>query len=173
MNFTFIKFRFILVDIGDSGCHSGGGVLSNSDFGQALVNDSLFIPDSCPLTGTMQPKLPYVIVTDETFSLMMNMVRPYPGKKLPGLSNIIYLNMLFTSGYFINAEDQAIHNYRLSRAHRVIKNSFGILAARRATIHAAVLPCNTHYWFDLYQVGGASSGGSSFQNPVEWEGTLR
>ena len=40
MNFMFIKFRFILVDIGDSGCHSDGGVLFNSDFGQALVNDS-------------------------------------------------------------------------------------------------------------------------------------
>ena len=41
MNFMFIKFRFILVDIGDSGRHSDGGVLSNSDFGQALVNGSL------------------------------------------------------------------------------------------------------------------------------------
>ena len=46
----FIKFRFILVDIGDSGLHSGGGLLSNSDFGQALLNHSLFIPDPCPLT---------------------------------------------------------------------------------------------------------------------------
>ena len=95
-NFMFIKFRFILVDLGDSGCHSDRGVLSNSDFGQALVNDSLFIPDPCPLTGTKQPKLPYVIVADEASPLRMNMVRLYPGKKLPGISNIIYLNMLFT-----------------------------------------------------------------------------
>ena len=58
MNFMFIKFRFILVDIGNSGRHSYGGVLSNSDFGQALVNDSLFIPDPSPLTGTMQPLWP-------------------------------------------------------------------------------------------------------------------
>ena len=47
INFTFIKFRFILVDICDSGCNSDGRVLSNFDFGQALVDDSLFIPDPC------------------------------------------------------------------------------------------------------------------------------
>ena len=62
------------MDIGDYGCHSDGGVLSNSDFGQALVNDSLFIPDPCPLTGTTQLKLPYVIVADKAFSLRINMV---------------------------------------------------------------------------------------------------
>ena len=42
MNFMLIKFRFILVDIGDSELNSDRGVLSNSDFGQALVNDSLY-----------------------------------------------------------------------------------------------------------------------------------
>ena len=72
----------------------------------------LFIPDPCPLTGTTLSKLPYVIVADKAFLLRMNIVRPYPGKKLPGIANIIYLNMLFTYWYFINAEDQAIFNYR-------------------------------------------------------------
>ena len=41
MNFMFIKFRFILVDIGNSGRHSYGGVLSNSDFGHALEIEGL------------------------------------------------------------------------------------------------------------------------------------
>ena len=100
MNFIFIKFRCILVDIGDSGRHSDGGVLSNSDFGQALVNDSLFIPDPCPLTGTTQPKLPYVIAADKAFPLRMNMVRPYPGKKFPGILNITYSNTPFTCWLF-------------------------------------------------------------------------
>ena len=31
-------YHFILVDIGDSGRHSDGGVLTNSEFGQALEN---------------------------------------------------------------------------------------------------------------------------------------
>ena len=45
--------RFILVDIGDVGRHSdgGGGVLSNSSFGQALEEHSLSIPDASPIPG--------------------------------------------------------------------------------------------------------------------------
>ena len=103
-------YRFTLVDIGDNGCHSDGGVLTNSDFGQALKNGALSIPSDRPLTGTTRPNLPYVFVGDEAFPLKMNMLRPYPGKNLP--------------------EREAIFNYRLSRARRIIENSFGILASR-------------------------------------------
>ena len=103
-------YRFILVDIGDSGRHSDGGVLSNSEFGKALENGTLSLRSARPLPGTTQPSLPFVIVGDEAFPLKQNMLRPYPGKNLP--------------------EPQAVFNYRLSRARRIIENSFGILAAR-------------------------------------------
>ena len=103
-------YRFILVDIGDSGRHSDGGVLSSSSFGSALENGSLSFPPDSPLPETSQPSLPYVIVGDEAFPLKTYMLRPYPGKNL--------------------LESQAIYNYRLSRARRIIENSFGILAAR-------------------------------------------
>ena len=55
-------YRFTLVDIGDNGRHSDGGVLTNSEFGQALENGTLSIPSGRPLPGTTQPSLPYVIV---------------------------------------------------------------------------------------------------------------
>lgn len=35
------------------------------------------------MIGTSQP-LPYVIVGDEAFPLRENMMRPYPGRNLPG-----------------------------------------------------------------------------------------
>ena len=43
---------FILVDIGEVGRHSdGGGILSNSCFGQALESQALSIPEACALAG--------------------------------------------------------------------------------------------------------------------------
>ena len=48
-------YRFILVDIGDAGRHSDGGVLCKS------------ISDGHALPGTTQLIMPYAIVADEAF----------------------------------------------------------------------------------------------------------
>ena len=55
--------RFILVDIGEAGCHSDGGVLSNSEFKKALENGSFLIPGPYPLPGSTS-SFPYVIAGD-------------------------------------------------------------------------------------------------------------
>ena len=57
-------YRFTAVDDGEAGCHSDGGVMANFEFGQALENGTLSIPEPRPLTGTTQPALPYVIIGD-------------------------------------------------------------------------------------------------------------
>ena len=104
------QYKFILVDVGDSGRHSDGGVFSNSTFGKAISDGTLPFPPSRPLPGTLHPSLPYIIVGDEAFPLKNHIMRPYPGRYL--------------------LEPQVIFNYRLSRARRVVENTFGILVAR-------------------------------------------
>ena len=94
------NYEFTMVDIGDSGRQSEGGVYANSKLGYAIENDLLNIPE-----------FPYVFVADDAFSLKPYMIKPYPAT---------------------NANDptKLICNYRISRARRVIENSFGILASR-------------------------------------------
>lgn len=102
-------YVFSLVNIGDYGSNNDSGVLQNSAMGRALESNTLGIPDAEPFEGIQAP-LPYFLVGDDIFGLKTWMQRPFPGR------NIL--------------ENQRIFNYRLSRARRVIENTFGILTAR-------------------------------------------
>ena len=62
------NYCFILLDIGDSGRHSDGGVLSNSAFGQAMESGCLSLPDPEPLPGQTSP-VPY-------FFLLVTLLSP-------------------------------------------------------------------------------------------------
>lgn len=108
--------------VGEAGRQSDSGIFTYCQFGTALEEGLLNIPPDKALTGislsvyllnilgTSEPSLPYVIIGDEGFPLKKYLLRPYPGRYL--------------------SKEKSIFYYRLSRARRIIENSFGILAAR-------------------------------------------
>ena len=74
-----------MLDLGQVGRFSDGGVLAHSAFGRALESGSLHFPAPKSLPGSSSPHLPFVIVGDEAFPLRQYMLRPYPGKNLSGM----------------------------------------------------------------------------------------
>lgn len=99
-------FRF--VDIGAYGRRSDGGIFKDSIMGTKLENKQMRIPEAAPISDERETPLPYCIVDDEAFPLKTYLLRPYPGKQKL-------------------TPQKRIFNYRLSRARRVIENTFGIL----------------------------------------------
>ena len=112
--------------MGGYGKQSDGGVLSNCcafEDCRMILHTPLCLPD------TSDPKLPYVVLGDEVFPLRNYLLRPFPGKNLPG--NLCFpckIGIYIFMSFHLNAADQTIFNYRLSRARRMIENTFGILA---------------------------------------------
>lgn len=104
-------YRFICVDVGAFGRNSDGGIFRSSQLGKRLLAKELNLPKdkALPHTDTV---LPHVIVGDEAFPLLSNLMRPYPGAQ--------------TS----NNEAYRTYNYRHCRARRVSENAFGIMAKK-------------------------------------------
>jgi len=102
--------NFLLVDIGDSGRQSDGGVFSNGNIGHAINEHTLNLPEPTYLPGNESNRHPYVFVGDEAFPLKTNLIKPYSRSAL--------------------SDKRRIFNYRLSRSRRVIENTFGICASR-------------------------------------------
>lgn len=106
------NYEFTLVDVGEYGRQSDSGVYTSSNLGHAIDNNLLNIPTPRAIPGYHSNKMfPFTFVADEAFALKTFMMRPFPRR-----------NVLDSS--------ETIFNYRLSRARRVIENSFGILASR-------------------------------------------
>ena len=103
------NYKFTMVDIGDSGRNSDGGIFSSCNLGIAIMENRLNLPNSEQIWGS-EFSFPYVFVGDEAFPLRVNLMKPYPRSLL--------------------AIAERIFCYRLSRCRRIIENTFGILASR-------------------------------------------
>ncbi|KAJ1518931.1 hypothetical protein ONE63_011459 [Megalurothrips usitatus] len=103
------RYRLLHVDIGGRGRRSDGGLWEMSPLKRSIDRGSLPLPPPRTLPG-WPVATPAVIVADAAFPLGPHIMKPFPGQFLP--------------------DDQAIFNYRLSRARRVVENVFGIMTAR-------------------------------------------
>ena len=103
------RYCFSFVDVGEYGSNNDSGIFLNSEMGDLFRQGNLNIPPRSKISGS-DYELSYFLVGDEIFPLQDWLMRPYAGSSL------------------IN-ELRKIFNYRLSRARRVIENTFGILVA--------------------------------------------
>ena len=97
------------MDIGAYGSQSDGGISAESSFGKNLITGKLNLPPPAVLKNS-NFLCNYYLIGDCAFPLKTYLMRPYPGKLLDS--------------------EKFNYNNRLSRARRVIENSFGILVAR-------------------------------------------
>ena len=107
------NYKFTYTNIGDYGSNADGSVFKNCEFGKAFLSDDLDVPDPQPLPNYNDSgPVPFCFEGDEAFPLWEDLMRPFPRKER-GMP-----------------DDELIFNYRLSRARRIVKNAFGILAQR-------------------------------------------
>nr|XP_027224553.1 protein ALP1-like [Penaeus vannamei] len=102
------NYQFLYVSVGEKGLASDSSVWDRCSLQEDIENQSIQIPPISALPNTTT-KSPYVIVGDDGFPLKTYLMKPYSGRNI--------------------TRDQAIFNYRLSRARRVADNAFGILAS--------------------------------------------
>lgn len=104
------NYRFTLVDIAAYGSNNNAGVFSRSEFGKALQNQGLDLPQGIAKLLGSEIETPCFFIVDDAFQLTINMMKPYASRNLSRI--------------------QKIFNYRLSRTRRTIENTFGIFASR-------------------------------------------
>uniref|UniRef100_A0A8C6SHY5 DDE Tnp4 domain-containing protein n=1 Tax=Neogobius melanostomus TaxID=47308 RepID=A0A8C6SHY5_9GOBI len=76
-------YRFLVINVGDYGRSSDGGIYAGSALGIGMEHGTLHVPPNAPLPGEATGKrMPHVIVADAAFPLKNYLMRPYPGALL-------------------------------------------------------------------------------------------
>ena len=116
------NYEVIWINCGMNGRQSDGGIWNSCKFGLALEKKEVAFPPPQPLP-LREMDCPYVIVADDAFALLENVMKPYPHQDL--------------------TLEQRVCNYRFSRARRIVENVFGILANRWRFLQAPI-PLQPH-----------------------------
>lgn len=103
-------YNFLYVDVGCQGRISDGGVFKNTQLFKKLEEKALKIPPPTILQVPYAVELPYYILGDRAFALNEYTLKPFEENPDRGSTERVF-------------------NYRLSRAHRVVENAFGILSS--------------------------------------------
>lgn len=69
------NYKFILVDVGSYGSNNDAGIFSRSEFGKALLNETLNLPRGVAKLPESEIEAPCFFVEDEAFQLTKNMMR--------------------------------------------------------------------------------------------------
>ena len=72
------KYCYTMVDIGAYGRDNDAAILNASTFGRAFSKGNFHLPEM----SEIDPKVPPVLVGDDTFALKPWLMQPYPGKNL-------------------------------------------------------------------------------------------
>ena len=102
-------YKFIWADVGAQGASSDAQIFNHGPLRNTLESGTLGLPDSEPLPHDDRP-IPYFLVGDDALPLRTWMMKPF--------------------SHCAMTNEERMFNYRLSRARRVVENSFGILAYR-------------------------------------------
>ncbi|XP_075715546.1 uncharacterized protein LOC142750430 [Rhinoderma darwinii] len=103
------SYKFVAIDVGAYGSTGDSRALLTSDLGKQILLDQVTLPPPQPLPGTTHP-VPFVMVSDEAFPLLPNLLRPYPRRRLDARRRVF--------------------NERLSRARRFVECTFGIMVSK-------------------------------------------
>jgi hypothetical protein len=111
--------KFVVVDIGEAGRNSDGGVFISSTFGRMFNSQSLNLPKPRHLYNGNPTKFPYVFVADDAYALHKHMMKPYAKTAL--------------------TRERRIFNYRQSRARRIVECAFGMMSKKFRVLEVAML----------------------------------
>ncbi|KYQ48519.1 hypothetical protein ALC60_12434 [Trachymyrmex zeteki] len=121
------NYKFTLIDIGQFGSISDGGIWSRTDLAADLEYGRAGLPEPIPLPNR-DVSVPYVAVADEAFPLKY-LMRPFPRKM---------------------TNTERVFNYRLSRARLYIENSSLLFFFRY--VNVCIMYNDTQYSNDSFVI---------------------